>query len=106
MKKISLTAAVLGAALAAHPADAAQREFPADGIKKLRVQSESGPIQVRAGRQDLFQPGGGHAGRLGQVDAGQGRQRLRLRLLGVGRPVGRSVGASVWVWPCCCGSPC
>ena len=49
MKKIILTAVVLSAALAARAAEGTKREFPADGLKKLRIQSESGPIEVRAG---------------------------------------------------------
>jgi hypothetical protein len=49
MKKIILTAVVLGAALAARAAEGTKREFPADGIKKVAVQAGSGPIDVRAG---------------------------------------------------------
>ncbi|NNN05075.1 MAG: DUF4097 family beta strand repeat protein [Elusimicrobia bacterium] len=49
MKNVLLTAVVLIAAVAARAEDGAQREFPADGIKKIRVSAESGPIEVRAG---------------------------------------------------------
>lgn len=49
MKKVLLTAAVLGAALAARAEDGAKREFPAQGVKTIRVQTESGDIQIRAG---------------------------------------------------------
>lgn len=49
MKKMILTAVVLGAALAARAESGTKREFPADGIKKLSVSAGSGPIDVRAG---------------------------------------------------------
>lgn len=49
MKKTLLTAAVLGAALAARAEDGAKREYPAQGVKTIRVQTESGSIEVRAG---------------------------------------------------------
>lgn len=49
MKKVLLTAAVLGAALAARAEGGTKREFPANGVKELRIEAESGPIEVRAG---------------------------------------------------------
>jgi len=49
MKKALLTAVVLGAALAARAEDGAAREFPAQGVKTIRVQTESGNIEVHAG---------------------------------------------------------
>lgn len=49
MKKALLTAVVLGAALAARAEDGAKREFPAQGVKTIRVQTEGGDVEVRAG---------------------------------------------------------
>lgn len=49
MKKYFLAAAVLSAALAARAENATKREFPAQGVKTIRVQTESGSIEVRAG---------------------------------------------------------
>jgi hypothetical protein len=49
VKKISLTMVALCAALAARADAGAKREFPADGVKSIRAQAGSGPIEIRAG---------------------------------------------------------
>jgi hypothetical protein len=51
MKKILLTAAVLGAALSVRAESEVKREFPADGIKRIQILAGSGPIEVRAGKK-------------------------------------------------------
>lgn len=51
MKALALSAAVLGAALSAARADGGEkRAFPLDGVKALKVQAESGLIEVLAGK--------------------------------------------------------